>query len=103
MQISYRQKRKSGKNSRDVSEAANTAQVTYRASRAIWKGFRENKDDAGWASPVFVGFYVYGFRKYRVGFDDVAVSKLSNLEPRFNVVADILLSQWRELLKVFEV
>jgi hypothetical protein len=65
----------------------------------VWKGYREIKEAAGWTALVFAGFGIYRFCKYRVGFDTAAISRLTNLGPRFEVVADTLHPQWRELLQ----
>ena len=76
-----------------------SVQFAYQIFRAVWKGYREIKDAAGWAALVFAGFGIYRFCKYRVGFDDLAMSRLSSLGPRFEVAADTLHPQWRELLR----
>ena len=65
---------------------------------AIWKGYHEIKEAAGWAALVFAGAGIYRFCKYRIGFDNDAMSKLSNLGPRLEVAADTLQPEWRELL-----
>ena len=69
-----------------------------RNKMAIWKGYHEIKEAAGWAALVFAGAGIYRFCKYRIGFDIDAMSKLSNLRPRLEVAADTLQPQWRELL-----
>jgi ATP-dependent RNA helicase DDX49/DBP8 len=74
-------------------------QFAYHIFRAVWKGYREIKDAAGWTALVFAGFGIYRFCKYRAGFDDLAISRLPSLGPRFEVAADTLHPQWRELLR----
>ena len=66
---------------------------------AIWKGYREIRDAAGWAALTFAGPGIYRFCKYRMGFDQDAISKLQSLQPRFEVAADTIQGQqWRQIL-----
>lgn len=67
---------------------------------AIWKGYKEIKDAAGWGALVFAGPGIYRFCKYRMGFDQDALSKLQQLKTRFEVAADTLQPKWRELLSL---
>jgi ATP-dependent RNA helicase DDX49/DBP8 len=53
----------------------------------------------GFAALVFAGLGIYHFCKYRVRFDDLAMSRLSGLGPRFEIAADTLHPQLRELLR----
>ena len=65
---------------------------------AIWKGYREIKDAAGWTALTFAGPGIYRFCKYRMGFDQDAISKLQSLQSRFEVAADTIQPQWRQTL-----
>lgn len=67
---------------------------------AIWKGYKDVKDAAGWASLVFAGMGIYRFCKYRVGFDKEAMRRLRNLRKRLEVAADTLHPHWRQLLAI---
>lgn len=49
---------------------------------------------------VFAGAGIYRYCKYRIGFDRAAMAKLSRLRSRFEVAADMLQPQWRDLLSV---
>jgi ATP-dependent RNA helicase DDX49/DBP8 len=65
---------------------------------AIWKGYKEIKDAAGWAALTFTGPGIYRFCKYRLGFDQEAISKLQTMQSRFEVAADTIQPQWRKNL-----
>ena len=67
---------------------------------AIWRGYKEVKDAAGWAALVFAGMGIYRFCKYRVGFDKDAMRRLRNLRKRLEVAADTLHPTWRQLLAI---
>lgn len=67
---------------------------------AIWRGYKEVKDAAGWAALVFAGMGIYRFCKYRVGFDNDAMRRLRNLRKRLEVAADTLHPHWRQLLAI---
>jgi ATP-dependent RNA helicase DDX49/DBP8 len=71
-----------------------------RNKMAIWKGYKDVKDAAGWAALVFAGMGIYRFCKYRVGFDKEAMRRLKNLEKRLEVAADTLHPHWRQLLAI---
>jgi ATP-dependent RNA helicase DDX49/DBP8 len=71
-----------------------------RNKMAIWRGYKEVKDAAGWAALVFAGMGIYRFCKYRVGFDKDAMRRLRNLRKRLEVAADTLHPHWRELLAI---
>ncbi|KAJ4321683.1 putative RNA helicase [Neodidymelliopsis sp. IMI 364377] len=71
-----------------------------RNKMAIWRGYKEVKDAAGWAALVFAGMGIYRFCKYRVGFDKDAMRRLRNLRKRLEVAADTLHPHWRQLLVV---
>lgn len=49
---------------------------------------------------VFAGMGLYRFCKYRVGFTEQCMSALRRLRPRFEVAADTLHPDWRQLLTV---
>ncbi|KAL6709307.1 hypothetical protein ACN47E_001714 [Coniothyrium glycines] len=71
-----------------------------RNKMAIWRGYKEVKDAAGWAALVFAGMGIYRFCKYRVGFDKEAMRRLKNLRKRLEVAADTLHPHWRQLLAI---
>jgi len=71
-----------------------------RNKMAIWRGYKEVKDAAGWAALVFAGMGIYRFCKYRVGFDKDAMRRLQNLRTRLEVAADTLHPHWRQLLPI---
>ncbi|OJD17773.1 hypothetical protein AJ78_02182 [Emergomyces pasteurianus Ep9510] len=67
---------------------------------AIWRGYRAIKEAGGWASLAFASSGVYRFCKYRTGFDDTFISRLQQLRHSFEVAADTLHPEWRQLLEV---
>jgi ATP-dependent RNA helicase DDX49/DBP8 len=69
-----------------------------RNKMAIWRGYKDVKDAAGWAALVFAG--MDRFCKYRVGFDKEAMRRLRNLRKRLEVAADTLHPNWRQLLAI---
>jgi ATP-dependent RNA helicase DDX49/DBP8 len=71
-----------------------------RNKMAIWRGYKDVKDAAGWAALVFAGMGIYRFCKYRVGFDKEAMRRLKNLRKRLEVAADTLHPNWRQLLAI---
>jgi ATP-dependent RNA helicase DDX49/DBP8 len=71
-----------------------------RNKMAIWRGYKEIKDAAGWAALVFAGMGLYRFCKYRSGMDKKAMEYLRELRPRIEVAADTLQPQWRQLLAI---
>lgn len=71
-----------------------------RNKMAIWRGYKEVKDAAGWAALVFAGMGIYRFCKYRVDFDKDAMRRLRNLRKRLEVAADTLHPHWRQLLVI---
>lgn len=73
---------------------------TYRTVRAIWKGYRDIKNAAGWSALIFAGPGIYRFCKYRLGFDPDALAKLRGLKTRFEIAADTLHPEWRQLLPI---
>lgn len=84
-----------------IAEACRTFKWTDKElhnKMAIWRGYKEIKDTAGWAALVFAGHGIYRFCKYRVGFDAGCIAKFKNLRKRLEVAADTLHPQWRQLL-----
>lgn len=71
-----------------------------RNKMAVWRGYKEVKDGAGWAALVFAGMGIYRFCKYRVGFDNDAMRRLRNIRKRLEVAADTLHPHWRQLLAI---
>jgi ATP-dependent RNA helicase DDX49/DBP8 len=71
-----------------------------RNKMAIWRGYKDVKDAAGWAALVFAGMGIYRFCKYRVGFDKEAMRRLRNLRSKLEVAADTLHPHWRQLLAI---
>ncbi|EKG18962.1 hypothetical protein MPH_03778 [Macrophomina phaseolina MS6] len=69
-----------------------------RNKMAIWRGYYEIKEAAGWVALVFAGMGIYRFCKYRISFDKDAMQRLASLRSRFEVAADTLQPQWRQLL-----
>ncbi|KAL1632612.1 hypothetical protein SLS56_003511 [Neofusicoccum ribis] len=69
-----------------------------RNKMAIWRGYYEIKEAAGWVALVFAGMGIYRFCKYRISFDKEAMQRLASLRPRLEVAADTLQPQWRQLL-----
>ena len=68
--------------------------------RAIWRGYREIKEAAGWVALAFSGMGIYRFCKYRVDFSHEAILRLNGLRSRFEVAADTLHPRWRQLLSL---
>jgi len=71
-----------------------------RNKMAIWKGYKEVKDAAGWVALVFAGMGIYRFCKYRVEFDKEAMRRLQDLRKRLEVAADTLHPNWRNVLSI---
>ncbi|KAF1966149.1 SET domain-containing protein [Bimuria novae-zelandiae CBS 107.79] len=71
-----------------------------RNKMAIWRGYKEVKDAAGWSALVFAGMGIYRFCKYRVEFTNEAMKRLQTLRTRLEVAADTLHPNWRQLLSI---
>jgi ATP-dependent RNA helicase DDX49/DBP8 len=71
-----------------------------RNKMAVWRGYKDMKDAAGWAALVFAGMGIYRFCKYRVGFTNEAIRRLRALRPRLEVAADTLHPNWRRMLSI---
>ncbi|KAF2090875.1 SET domain-containing protein, partial [Saccharata proteae CBS 121410] len=69
-----------------------------RNKMAVWRGYYEIKEAAGWVALVFAGMGIYRFCKYRVSFDQEAMKRLRSLRHRFEVAADTIHPHWRDLL-----
>ncbi|KIV99466.1 uncharacterized protein PV09_08887 [Verruconis gallopava] len=71
-----------------------------RNKMAVWRGYHEIEQAGGWVPLVFAGMGLYRYCKYRVDFSPEALFKLAMLRPAFEVAADTLHPQWRELLSI---
>lgn len=69
-----------------------------RNKMAVWRGYKEIKDVAGWAALVFSGMGLYRLCKYRIGLDQKGLDALKCLKSRLEVAADTIHPQWRQLL-----
>ncbi|THC92791.1 hypothetical protein EYZ11_007720 [Aspergillus tanneri] len=67
---------------------------------AIWRGYKEIKENGGWASLIFAGSGVYRFCKYRIGFNEGLTQRLRQLRHNLEIAADTLHPEWRQLLGV---
>lgn len=67
---------------------------------AVWQGYKEIKDAAGWTALVFAGIGLYRFCKYRVGLTPESLAQLRVLRPRLEIAADTLHPTWRKLLMI---
>ena len=86
-----------------MTEACSTfewSEKDLRNRMAIWKGYKEIKDVAGYAALTFAGPGVYRFCKYRMGFDEDAISKFQTLRSRLEVAADTIQPHWRQTLSL---
>lgn len=54
----------------------------------------------GWVSIVFASWGIYRFCKYRTSFNKGLTARLRNLRSSFEVAADTLHPEWRQLLEV---
>lgn len=84
----------------EACTAFSWSEKELRNRMAIWKGYREIKNAAGWCALTFAGPGIYRFCKYRLGFDEDAIEKLQCLRLRSEVAADTLQPQWRQLLSL---
>ncbi|KAK3055656.1 hypothetical protein LTR09_003577 [Extremus antarcticus] len=71
-----------------------------RNKTAIWRGYHDIKNAAGWVGLVFAGSGLYRFVKYRAALTNEAFEKLHTLGHRLEVVADTLHPKWRMLLGI---
>ncbi len=66
--------------------------------RAVWRGYHEIREAAGWVALVFAGMGLYRFCKYRVGFDRESMQRLAKLRTQLEVAADTIHPRWRQVL-----
>jgi ATP-dependent RNA helicase DDX49/DBP8 len=85
--------------STEACAAFEWSEKDLRNRMGIWKGYQEIRDAAGWAALVFAGPGIYRFCKYRLGFDQDALYKWQSLKSRFEVAADTIQPQWRQILR----
>ncbi|PKS10482.1 hypothetical protein jhhlp_002234 [Lomentospora prolificans] len=71
-----------------------------RNKMAVWRGYKEIKDVGGWVALVFSGMGLYRLCKYRVGFNNDGLRQLMASRARFEVAADTLHPNWRQLLAI---
>lgn len=71
-----------------------------RNKMAVWIGYKEIKDAAGWAALVFAGMGLYRFCKYRAGFNSKSMERLRKLQSSMEVAADTLHPNWRQVLAI---
>lgn len=69
-----------------------------RNKMCIWRGYQEVALHGGYVALVFSGFGLYRFCKYRLAFDRAALEKLETLRPAFEVAADTMHGNWRQVL-----
>ncbi|KAK4102627.1 hypothetical protein N658DRAFT_515287 [Parathielavia hyrcaniae] len=69
-----------------------------RNKMAVWRGYKQIKDAAGWAALVFAGMGLYRLCKYRTDFNTKSMERLSAFRRRIEVAADTLHPSWRQLL-----
>ncbi|EGP91172.1 uncharacterized protein MYCGRDRAFT_89242 [Zymoseptoria tritici IPO323] len=73
-----------------------------RNKMAIWRGYNDIMQAAGWAALCFAGMGLYRFCKYRVSFTEETFQTLRSLRHRFEVAADTLHPRWRSLLAIVD-
>jgi hypothetical protein len=71
-----------------------------RNKTAIWRGYADIQQAGGYAALIFAGMGLYRFCKYRVSFSDETFHTLRGLKHRFEVAADTLHPNWRQLLAI---
>ncbi|OQO03182.1 hypothetical protein B0A48_11437 [Cryoendolithus antarcticus] len=71
-----------------------------RNKTAIWRGYADIQKTGGWAALVFAGMGLYRFCKYRVAFTEETFEVLRSLRHRFEVAADTMHTNWRQLLTI---
>ena len=84
-----------------LSEACSSLGWTQKELRnrmMIWRGYKEIKDAGGWVSLVFAGSGIYSTCKYRIGFEDGLIQRLTKLQTSLEVAADTLHPSWRRML-----
>lgn len=78
----------------------NWTEKELRNKMAIWRGYHDIKNAAGWVALCFSSLGLYRFCKYRVSFTNETFQTLKNLRHRFEVAADTLHPRWRVLLGI---
>lgn len=68
--------------------------------RAIWRGYKEIQEAAGWVALIFAGSGLYRFCKYRVSFSDQSMKLLRSMQQRFELAADTIHPNWRQMLTI---
>jgi hypothetical protein len=69
-----------------------------RNKMAVWRGYKQIKDAAGWAALVFAGMGLYRLCKYRTDLNSKSMERLASFRRRIEVAADTLHPSWRQLL-----
>jgi hypothetical protein len=69
---------------------------------AVWRGYHEIQQAGGWVPLVFAGMGLYRFCKYRIDFGPEAFARLRSTREAFEVAADTLNPQWRQLLSIVD-
>jgi len=82
----------------EACSALGWTQKELRNRMMIWRGYKDVKDSGGWAALVFAGSGIYSTCKYRIGFEDGLMQRLSKLRTSIEVAADTLHPAWRLLL-----
>lgn len=82
----------------EACSALGWTEKELRNRMTIWRGYHDIKEAGGWASLVFAGSGIYSICKYRIGFQDGLMQRLSKLQASIEVAADTLHPAWRQLL-----
>ncbi len=82
----------------EACSALEWTQKELRNRMSVWRGYKDIKDAGGWVALVFSGAGIYDVCKYRIGFEDGLMQRLSKLQTSFEVAADTLHPAWRQLL-----
>lgn len=82
----------------EACSALGWTQKELRNRMMIWRGYKDVKGSGGWAALVFAGSGIYSTCKYRIGFEDGLMQRLSKLRTSIEVAADTLHPAWRQLL-----
>ena len=67
-------------------------------NRAIWRGYSEIQEAAGWVALVFSGMGLYRFCKYRESSIKQDIGVLRGFRSRFELAADTIHPNWRTIL-----
>ncbi|KAK2867785.1 hypothetical protein FQN49_003476 [Arthroderma sp. PD_2] len=85
---------------KEACDTFNWSEKELRNKLAIWRGYRDIKNAGGWVSLIFASSGVYRFCKYRTGFNQAFGTRLSQLRSSFELAADTLHPEWRQLLNI---